>query len=207
MAKGRFVGNAWTKTSVDADTVVNKANKNNEPDYFHLVINCLLKSLDHIAPDGTIGKGISVTRHCIDIVRSSISPDSVTTPVTDDAIVPDSGAASHMRKDRSIFEENYGVCNNMFVLMGDGTEILVLGYDTPWMKVDGHVTRLINSLRVPGLDCGLFSCIRNDMMGKDYTFVLGDRKMHLTFPKFTIIDAIPVNGDLRIRLDPLTEEN
>ena len=31
--------------------------------------------------------------------------------------------------------------------------------------------------------------------------------MHLTFPKFTIIDDIPVNIDLRIRLDPLNEED
>ena len=31
--------------------------------------------------------------------------------------------------------------------------------------------------------------------------------MHLTFPKFTISDDIPVNGDLRIRLNPLTEED
>ena len=32
-------------------------------------------------------------------------------------------------------------------------------------------------------------------------------KKHLTFPKFTISDDIPVNEDLRIRLGPLTEEN
>ena len=31
--------------------------------------------------------------------------------------------------------------------------------------------------------------------------------MHLTFPKFTISDDIPVNGDLRIQLDPLTDED
>ena len=31
--------------------------------------------------------------------------------------------------------------------------------------------------------------------------------LHLTFPKFTISDDIPIDGDLRIRLDLLTEED
>ena len=41
VAKGRFPGNAWTKTSVDADTAVNEINKDNESDYFCLVSNGL----------------------------------------------------------------------------------------------------------------------------------------------------------------------
>ena len=75
------------------------------------------------------------------------------------------------------------------------------------MNIDGHVTRLINSLHVPGLDCDLFPFTQHDMMGKGCAFVLRDGKMHLTFSKFTIIGDIPVNGDLKIRLDPLTEED
>ena len=45
LGTGRFAGtgNAWTETSVDADTAVNDVNKNNESDYFHIVINGLLK--------------------------------------------------------------------------------------------------------------------------------------------------------------------
>ena len=31
--------------------------------------------------------------------------------------------------------------------------------------------------------------------------------MHLTFPKFTISDDIPANGDLRIQLNTLTGED
>ena len=45
------------------------------------------------------------------------------------------------------------------------------------------------------------------MMNKGCSFFLGDGKMHLTFPKFTISDDIPVNGDLRIRLEPLSEDD
>ena len=75
------------------------------------------------------------------------------------------------------------------------------------MKINGHVTRLINSLHVPGFDCDLFSCTRHGLKGKGFSFVLEDREMHSTFPKFTINDDIPINGDLRIRLNPLTDED
>ena len=50
--------------------------------------------------------------------------------------------------------------------MVDGTKIPVLGYGTSRMKIDGHVTRLIKSLHVPGLDCDLFSCTPQGMIGK-----------------------------------------
>ena len=46
VAKGRFSGNVWTNTSLDADTAVDKVNKDNESDYFHLVSNGILKPLD-----------------------------------------------------------------------------------------------------------------------------------------------------------------
>ena len=112
----------------------------------------------------------------------------MTAPVTDDEeIVPDSGATSHMRKDISVFEDDYVACDDVFVLMSNGAEIPVLGYGTSCMKIGGHVTRLINSLHVPGLDCDLFSCTRHGMMGKGCSFFLGDDKIHLTFPKFTIV--------------------
>ena len=85
-------------TSVDAETAVNDVNKDNESDYFCIVINGILKPLDHIASDGTIKKCISVTKHCINIVCYSTSPDNITSPVIDnDEIVLDSGATSHMR--------------------------------------------------------------------------------------------------------------
>ena len=58
MGTGRFAGpgNAWSDTSVDADTAVNDVNKDNKSNYFGIVINGILKPLDRIASDGTIRK-------------------------------------------------------------------------------------------------------------------------------------------------------
>ena len=115
MASGRFSGNVWNHTSVDADTAVNEVNKDNESDYFHLIINGLLEPLDPIASDSTIRKFISVVRHCIDIVCSSTSSDSVPSLVTDNnKIAPDSGATSHMRKDKLVFKDDCVTCNDVF---------------------------------------------------------------------------------------------
>ena len=54
MATGRFAGSAWADTSVDAETAVNNINKDNESDYYPIVINGILKPLDRITSDGTI---------------------------------------------------------------------------------------------------------------------------------------------------------
>ena len=78
-----------------------------------------------------------------------------------DEIVPDSGATTHKRRNRSDFEDDYVTCTDVFVLMDDGSEIQVLGFGTARMKINTFVTRLINSLYVPGLDCDLFSCTRH----------------------------------------------
>ena len=86
--------------------------------------------------------------------------------LTNNEIVPDSGSTSHMRKNGPIFEDYYVTCNDVVVLMVDGTKIPVLGYGTFQMKIDGHVTRLIKSLHVPGLDSDLFSCTPHGMIGK-----------------------------------------
>ena len=91
--------------------------------------------------------------------------------------------------------------------MGDNSEIPVLGYGTSRMKIDGHITQLINSLHVPDLDCDLFSCTRHGTNGKGCSFFLGDSKMHLRFPKFVITTDIPEYGDLRFPLQPLDEDN
>lgn len=131
MTSGHFAGSTWVKTSVDADTTVNNVNKDNKSDYFHLVINGILKPLDCIASDGTIRKCVSFAKHYINIVRSSTSSD--TFPVTnDDEIVPDSGVTSHTRIYIyiSVFENNYVACTDVLVLIGDGTKIPVLGYGT-----------------------------------------------------------------------------
>ena len=206
MATGRFSGSAWANTSVDAKTAFNNVNKNNESDYFCILINGILKSLDYIASDGTIKKCISLAKYCINIVRSSTSSD--TSSVTNnDEIVPDSGVTLHMRKNISVFENDYVACTNVFVLMGDQIEIPVLGYGTLRMKIDGHVTGLIKNLHVPGLDCDLFSCNQHGRNSKGCSLFLDDSKMYLTFLKFIISYDIPVNGDLRIQLDFLTDED
>ena len=81
---------AWINASVDAETAVNDVNKDNESDYFRIFSNDILKPLDCIASDGTVRKFISVAKHCVDIVRFSISHDDKLN--SDDEIVPNSGA-------------------------------------------------------------------------------------------------------------------
>ena len=122
-------------------------------------------------------------------------------------IVPDSGATSHMLRNRSDFEDDYVRCTDVFVLMGDNSEIPVLGYGIARVKINGKVIRLVNSLHVPDLDVNLFSCTRHGSNGKGNTFFLGDGKMHLTFPTFTVTDDIPADGDLKVPIQPLSEDD
>ena len=98
-------------------------------------------------------------------------------------------------------------CTDVFVLMGDNSEIPVLGYGTARIKINGRVIRLVNSLHVPDLDVNLFSCTRHGSNREGNTFFLGDGKMHLTFPTFTVTDDIPKNGDLKVPIEPLSEED
>ena len=69
------------------------------------------------------------------------------------------------------------------------------------------MVRLVNSLRVPDLDVDLFSCMRHGSNGKENTFYLGEEKMHFTFPQFVVTDDIPVNGDLKVPIEPLSESD
>ena len=107
VATGRFAGITWDDTSVNADTAVNDVNKDNESDYFCIVINGILKPLDCFASDGTIRKFVSVAKHYINIVCSSTSSVNVTSPrhpmINNDKIIPDSGATSHIIYGCSIF--------------------------------------------------------------------------------------------------------
>ena len=112
----------------------------------------MLCPLDKIHPNDSTQKCISNAHHFIGVTRSSIIKDSP------DKIVPNSGATSHMRHNRADFEDDYVTCNDIFVLIGDGTTIPVLGYGPSEMKINVHITRFINILHVPGLDCDLFSC-------------------------------------------------
>ena len=53
------------------------------------------------------------------IVRPSTMKDD------SDHIVLDSGATSHMRRNMGDFEDDFVTCNDVFVLMGDNSEIPV----------------------------------------------------------------------------------
>ena len=65
----------------------------------------------------------------------------------------------------------------------------------------------MNSLHVPDLDVDLFSCTRHGLNRKGNTLFLGDGKIHLTFPAFTVTDDIPKNKDLKVPIEPLTEDD
>ena len=123
-------------------------------------------------------------------------------------IIPYSGTTSTMRRRRSDFEDNsYTACNGVFVLMGNASKIPVAGYGTSRMKIDNNVTRLVNSLHVPDLDCDLISTTKHGSMGNGFAFLLEDSKMYLSFPKVSITQDIPEDCDLWITLQPLTSVN
>ena len=99
----------------------------------------MLSIYDTCDNDGRVSKCISLAR----AVPSSSSTDDNTD------IIPDSGATSTMRRRRSNFEDDYKSCSGVFVLMGDASRIPVAGYGTSRMKIDGNITRLVNSLHAP----------------------------------------------------------
>ena len=74
-------------------------------------------------------------------------------------------------------------------------------------KHDSNVTCLVDSLNVTDLDVDLFSYTRHDSNGECNTFFLGDGTMYLTFPTFTVTDDIPENGDLKVPIQPFTEDD
>ena len=93
------------------------------------VVNSILRPLDRTNQDGSVRKYISVAKHiigstkaCIVIVCSSITKDDINLI---NEIVSDSGATSHMRRNRSDFVDGFITYTDVFVLMGDGSEIQV----------------------------------------------------------------------------------
>ena len=90
--------------------------------------------------------------------------------------------------------------------MGDSSETPVLGYGNSRVKVNDRVVLLVNSLHVLDLDVDLFLCTRHGPNSTGNTFFLGDGEMHLTFPTITVTDDIPADGDLKVPIQPLTEE-
>ena len=195
-------------TSVDAASAVHSVNTSNSQGYFQTVVNSMLRPLNCVSADGTVCKCISIARYSCHNIRINVGIARPSTAKFDfDHIVPDSGETSHMRRNRYNFENDYDTCNDVFVLMGDNLEILILGFGTAQMKIDGHVVCLVNKLHVPDLDFDLFSCIRHGANSKGNTFLLGEGKIHLTFLAFIVTDDIPANGDLKVQIQPLTKED
>ena len=96
----------------------------------------MLSIYDLCNKDGCVSKYISLAQ----AAPSSSSVDNNTD------IISDSGGTSTMRRRCSDFEDDYKACTNVFVLIGDASRITVAGYGTSCMKIDGNVTRLVNSL-------------------------------------------------------------
>ena len=123
---------------VDATTACNDCN-DDVKGYFRSAVSKMLSIYDSCNA-GRVRKCISLARH-------------IPTPnISSNDIIPDSGATSTMRRNIYDFEDDYVKCDGVFVLMGDASKIPVAGYGTSRMKIDGNVTRLVNSLHVPELD-------------------------------------------------------
>ena len=105
-----------------------------------------------------------------------------------------------MRKHHRDFENDYQACEGVFVLMGDARCVPVLGYGTSRMKINGNVTRIINSLHVPGLDSDLFSVTKHGCMDYGHSFLFlkvaycsQNFPLHSLFPKMTTKDPLGTN--------------
>ena len=75
------------------------------------------------------------------------------------------------------------------------------------LKINGNVTRIINSLHGPGLDSDLFSVTKHERMDHGHFLLLEGGNMHLSFPKFSITQTNSEDGDLRVPLDPMSIED
>lgn len=104
---------------VDSSTACNTINNPNSTEYTDIYIYNGLRKFDR---DGK--RCISVAKHHCRKVDSNRSSRHVRKH-----IIPDSGATSHMRIHKHDFEPgSYVSCSDVFVLMGDGSEVPVAGY-------------------------------------------------------------------------------
>ena len=88
--------------------------------------------------------------------------------------------------------------------MGDNQRIKVAGYGIAKIKIDGHIITLVNALHVPELESNLFSATYHSSNGFGCSFLLSQGLTHLSFPSFSISQSIPTDGDLCVKLQPLT---
>eukprot|EP00956_Cyclotella_meneghiniana_P012602 scaffold17913_cov36-Cyclotella_meneghiniana.AAC.1 len=97
----------------------------------------------------------------------------------------DSGATKHMFPDYRTFL-SYHKCTNKTVLLGDSTELPILGYGTAKFSLNGHVILVRNALHVPGLTDPLYSLRQHRFMKGCGFFSHYDSGAFLLFPDFTI---------------------
>ena len=121
-----------------------------------------------------------------------------------DTLCADSGATSDMFAKREHFTSDYRQCNNVYVTMGDGSPVPVLGIGTARFKVDGYVLEIPNALHVPNLDCNLLSITRHGLRGPGCTYLVANGSVHITFPEFNLSMGISADGDPRFKLQPIS---
>ena len=144
---GCFRSNSYGGTSfVDATTACNEVNDDDVNDYFRSTLSESLSIYNIREKDCRVQKCVSFAR----AVQSSCSDNDNTDTITD------SGSTLTMRKRRRDFEDDYQCCSDVFTLMEDASRVLVLGYATSWMYINGNVTRIIHGLHVPGLGSVFF---------------------------------------------------
>ena len=153
---------------------VNSVNTSNLQGYFQIVVFSMHSPLDRVSTDGTVCKHISTVRYgCHNVHINMDTSHTFTLKFDFDHIIPASGVTLHIPQNCINFEDDYVTCNDIFVLIGDNSEIPVLGFGTSHMKTNGRIVRLMNTLHVPDLDVDLISCKRHGSKGKGNTF-LGD---------------------------------
>lgn len=189
-----------------ASTVVDKLSKTNSQDYLSRVITSSLCKFDYRDDDGRLHMCLSTSKWTTNQLKLKARIAVFKARRTAKhllEIIPDSGATAHMLMSEEFFEGDYTRCEDVFVLMGDGTKIPVIGIGTARIKINGHVSRLSNALHVPSLDANLFSTTKHACNGSGCSFLLEKSEMHLSFPTFSVSQPIPADGDIRIPLQPL----
>ena len=121
---------------VDASEADNDINSDDN-EYFQTTLNSILGVFDPRDANGVVtGRCVSVARHAIAFHPKSHKRYK---------IVIDSGATAHMRRFKDDFEiDSYVRCKDTFVVMGDGTEIPVVGYGVSRIKMDGRTSSMLN---------------------------------------------------------------
>ena len=119
----------------------------------------------------------------------------------------DSGATGDMLNDKRHFGKDFRLAKDLFVYMGDGTPIKVVGTGTARIKIEGKVIVLPGAMYIPELDCNLLSITQHALRGKGCTYLAADGMCHLTFPGFTVSQAITENGDPLFPLEKLQPED